>query len=150
MIASFIQAGYLFLYPGLNWVMIAGETRGCGPGMERDSGQDMQVVDELRRRKVLRSTTIYAVLGWCLLQWCNIFFESLGWPAWSVTLVLTLVVLGFPVVVALSWVFDITPEGVRRSDADHAPVQQASSVKHMVSLVVLLVLVATVGLLAAQ
>ena len=88
--------------------------------MDKDSAQDMLVVDELRRRKVLRSTTIYAVLGWCLLQWCNIFFTSLGWPAWTVTLVLTAVVLGFPVVVALSWVFDITPQGVQRSDVEPA------------------------------
>ena len=118
--------------------------------MDKVSAQDMRVIDELRRRKVLRSTTIYAVLGWCLLQWCNIFFTSLGWPEWAVTLVLTAVVLGFPVVVALSWVFDITPQGVQRSDADHAPHRQTSTVNHMVSFAVLLVLAATGILLAAQ
>jgi hypothetical protein len=118
--------------------------------MDKDSARDMLVVDELRRRKVLRSTTIYAVLGWCLLQWCNVFFTSLGWPAWSVTLVLTAVVLGFPVVVALSWVFDITPEGVQRTDADHAPGQQSTTVNRLVSLVVLVVFIATVVLLTAQ
>ena len=61
------------------------------------------MIDELRRRKVLRSTTIYAVSGWCLLQWSDLVFNRLGWPDWSVTLVLTAVVLGFPVTVALAW-----------------------------------------------
>jgi uncharacterized membrane-anchored protein len=118
--------------------------------MDKDFVQDTHVVDELRRRKVLRSTTIYAVLGWCLLQWCNVFFASLGWPAWSVTLVLTAVVLGFPMMVALSWVFDITPEGVQRSDAHHAPGRQSTGVNRLVNLVVLLVFIATVILLTAQ
>ena len=118
--------------------------------MDKDSAHDMLVIDELRRRKVLRSTTLYAVMGWCLLQWCNVFFESLGWPEWTVTLVLTAVVLGFPVVVALSWVFDITPQGVQRADADHPPGQQLIARNRVVTIVVLLVLVATIVLLAAQ
>ena len=118
--------------------------------MDKHSAQETLVIDELRRRKVLRTTTIYAVLGWCLLQWCNVFFKSLGWPEWTVTLVLTAVVLGFPVMVALSWVFDITPQGVQRSDADHAPHRQTSRVNHIVSFAVMLVLAATVVLLAAQ
>lgn len=74
------------------------------------------MVDELRRRKVLRSTTVYAVVGWSLLQWSDQLFERLGWPEWSLTLVLTAVVLGFPVTVALAWVFDVTPTGVRMTD----------------------------------
>ncbi len=118
--------------------------------MDKDPAHDMRIVDDLRRRKVLRTTTIYAVLGWCLLQWCNVFFESLGWPEWSVTLVLTAVVLGFPVMVALTWVFDITPQGVQRSEIDHAPHQQTARVNHMVSLVVFLVFIATIVLLVAQ
>ena len=118
--------------------------------MDKHSAENTLVIDELRRRKVLRTTTIYAVLGWCLLQWCNVFFKSLGWPEWTVTLVLTAVVLGFPVMVALSWVFDITPQGVQRSDIDHAPVRPTTAVNHMVSLGVLSVLIITLIFLAAQ
>jgi hypothetical protein len=130
--------------------MITRQIKGCGWAMDQGSRQDMQVVGELHRRKVLRSTTIYAVLGWCLLQWCNIFFENLGWPGWTVTLVLTAVVLGFPVVVALSWVFDITPHGVQRSDTENAAAQQPPATNHMLTIVVLLVLAATIVLLVAQ
>ncbi len=84
--------------------------------MDEPAPPSQGVIDELRRRKVLRSTTIYAVSGWCLLQWSDLLFNRLGWPDWSVTLVLTAVVLGFPVTVALAWVFDISPKGVRMSD----------------------------------
>ncbi len=118
--------------------------------MVKDTAHDTRVIDELRRRKVLRTTTIYAVLGWCLLQWCNVFFIRLGWPEWTVTLVLTAVVLGFPVMVALSWAFDITPQGVQWSDIDHAPHRQTTAVNHLVSLGVLSVLIVTLLFLAAQ
>jgi hypothetical protein len=81
---------------------------------DRHSASD--IVDELRRRKVLRTTTIYAVTGWCLLQIATVLFPRMGVPDWAATMILTAVVLGFPVVVALSWVFDITPDGVQRAE----------------------------------
>jgi hypothetical protein len=78
------------------------------------------------------------------------FFEDMGWPDWSMTLVLTAVVLGFPVMVALSWVFDITPEGVRRTVADDAPIRPGRTAGHIVTALVLLVFLVTIGLLAAR
>ncbi len=100
--------------------------------MDDSSPPSQGVIDELRRRKVLRSTTIYAVGGWCLLQWSDFIFTLLGWPDWSVTLVLTAVVLGFPVTVALAWVFDITPRGVRLSD----PAQLSKGIRTPISWIV--------------
>lgn len=101
------------------------------------------VVDELRRRKVLRSTTIYAVTGWSLLQWSDFLFEKLGWPEWSVTLVLTAVVLGFPVTVALAWVFDISPKGVRITDASNLSSGTRTHVSWVVDCTVALLFLAT-------
>lgn len=105
------------------------------------------VVDELRRRKVLRSTTIYAVIGWSLLQWSDFFFEKLGWPEWSVTLVLTAVVLGFPVTVALAWVFDITPKGVRMTDATNLSLGTRTYISWIVDCAVALLFLATLVML---
>ena len=105
------------------------------------------IVDELRRRKVLRSTTIYAVSGWSLLQWSDSLFEQLGWPGWSVTLVLTVIVLGFPVIVALSWVFEVTPSGVRRTDPQRLSEGVRTPVSWAVDVVVLLFFGATVAML---
>ena len=105
------------------------------------------IVDELRRRKVLRSTSLYAVLGWCLLQWSDLLFRSMGWPDWSVTLVLTLVVLGFPVTVALAWAFDITPSGVRLTDPAHLSSGSRTAVSWMVDLTVFIVFSGTIVML---
>ena len=48
-------------------------------------------------------------------------FDRLGWPDWSMKIVVAMVVLGFPVTVALSWVFDISPSGIRRTDPTQLP-----------------------------
>ena len=114
---------------------------------ERDN---QSIVDELRRRKVLRSTTIYAVCGWCLLQWSNMLFERLGWPEWSITLVLTAVVLGFPVTVALAWVFDISPSGVRMTDPAQLSAGRRTSLSWIVDGVVGVILLGTVAMLILE
>jgi len=113
--------------------------------MEDKSQEYMGVVEELRRRKVLRSTTLYAVVGWCLLQWCNLSIQQMGWPTWTVTLVLTFIVLGFPVVVALSWAFDITPDGVKRTNPEEIPKRATSASSRLVTLAVLILLAVTIA-----
>ena len=115
--------------------------------MNQEEAASQSMVDELRRRKVLRSTTIYAVAGWCLLQWSNYLFEILGWPEWSVTLVLTVVVLGFPVTVALAWVFDITPQGVRMSDPEKLSQGVRTRISWIVDICIGLLFLATLVML---
>ena len=118
--------------------------------MESDSPHDPSIIDDLRRRKVLRSTSIYAVVGWCLLQWSDLAFEDMGWPDWSITLVLTAVVLGFPVAVALSWAFDITPAGVKRTNPNELPEVSRDFRSIIVDSVVVILLLATVAMLVLE
>jgi len=116
--------------------------------MESDTRPRIDIIDELRRRKVLRSTIIYSICGWCLLQWFDALSSHLAWPTWTLKLALTMIVLGFPVVVALSWVFDITPQGVRRTNPGDLPDLTPTSVSRAVNAAVGLLLLATVAMLA--
>lgn len=118
--------------------------------MDSDRPIDPGIIDELRRRKVLRSTSIYAVAGWCLLQWSDLAFEGMGWPDWSVTLVLTAVVLGFPVTVALAWAFDITPEGVKRTDPNALPEGRRDFSSLMVDALVVILMLSTIAMLVLE
>jgi TolB-like protein/Tfp pilus assembly protein PilF len=70
---------------------------------------------ELRRRKVFRVAAAYAVVAWLLLQIADVLFENFGAPGWVFKSFTVLLVLGFPLAVVLAWVFDLTPEGVRRT-----------------------------------
>ena len=116
--------------------------------IDDDPNIGLEVVAELRRRKVLRSTTLYAIVGWCFLQWSDLLFAHMGWPDWTLRWPLTFVVLGFPVVVTLSWIFDITPDGVRRSLPDQPPPKVPPLIGHLVTALMVLLLAVTVFSLA--
>ena len=72
---------------------------------------------ELKRRQVFRMAAGYAVVTFVMAQAADILQPALGLPGWTLTLVVVLALLGFLPAVYLAWLFDITPEGVRRTDA---------------------------------
>jgi len=79
---------------------------------------------ELKRRKVVRVVVTYLVVGWLLIQIADVTIEPLHLPDWSDTLVIWLVALGFPIAIALAWVLDVTPAGVKvteKAEASAAP-----------------------------
>jgi TolB-like protein len=83
---------------------------------------------ELKRRKVYRVAIAYAVASWLLIQIATQVFPFFEIPNWAVRLVVIVLVLGFPIALILSWIFDLTPQGIRRtddSDRSLAPLQIA-------------------------
>jgi TolB-like protein/tetratricopeptide (TPR) repeat protein len=72
---------------------------------------------ELRRRHVIRVALAYCAVGWAVAEVSSTLAPALDMPAWSVSLVVMLLVLGFPVALVLAWAFDLTPAGVKRTPA---------------------------------
>jgi adenylate cyclase len=71
---------------------------------------------ELQRRKVYRAAAAYAVVAWLLIQIATQVFPFFDVPNWGVRLTVLLIVLGFPIAVALAWAFDLTEDGILRAD----------------------------------
>jgi len=69
---------------------------------------------ELKRRRVYPVIAAYAVVAFILLQIGEITFQPLGLPNWVMVSLIGLVITGFPIVIVLAWVFDLTPTGIRR------------------------------------
>ncbi len=76
---------------------------------------------ELKRRHVFRVALVYTVVSWVAMQVAAVTFPALHLPSWTLTLVVVLLLAGLPVAVLLAWAFEITPDGVRRTQAP-APV----------------------------
>ncbi len=76
---------------------------------------------ELKRRKVFQVAAMYAFVGWLLIQVADASFEHLNLPDWSVTLVIALVAIGFPLALILAWAYDVTPGGVQKTGAQDTP-----------------------------
>ena len=72
-------------------------------------------IGELKRRKVYRVAVAYAVVGWLLIQVATQVFPFLDIPNWAVRLVIAVTVLGFPLALVVSWIFDLTPHGLERT-----------------------------------
>jgi len=67
---------------------------------------------ELKRRRVYPVIAAYAVVSWILLQVGEVTFEPLNLPDWVMPNLIVMVIVGFPVVFALSWFFDFTLKGI--------------------------------------
>jgi TolB-like protein/Flp pilus assembly protein TadD len=76
---------------------------------------------ELRRRHVVRVAIAYAVAAWVLLQLASIVFPALGAPDWVLRIAIAVLALGFPLALVLAWAFELTPEGIRRTEPPHSP-----------------------------
>ena len=77
----------------------------------------MSFFSELKRRKVLQGGATYAIVAWILLQVAEVTFEPLHFPDWAMTLLVILVIVGFPIAMALSWFFDLTLRGFKKESA---------------------------------
>src|SRR5215470_6204371 len=73
---------------------------------------------ELKRRNVYRIAVAYIVAAWVLIQVSSIVFSTFSAPDWLLQAIVALIALGFPVALVLSWAFEITPEGLKRTEQD--------------------------------
>ncbi len=77
---------------------------------------------ELKRRNVYKVAVAYAVVGWLLVQVATQVFPFFEIPNWAVRLVVLGIVIGFPIALVIAWAFELTPQGIKRTeDADLAP-----------------------------
>src|SRR5713101_7586602 len=81
---------------------------------------------ELKRRNVYKVAIAYAVVAWLLMQIATQVFPFLEIPNWAIRLVIMLIVIGFPIAVVIAWAFELTPEGLKRTEfADESPKKPA-------------------------
>jgi TolB-like protein/Tfp pilus assembly protein PilF len=80
---------------------------------------------ELKRRNVYKVAVAYAVVGWLLIQVATQVFPFLEIPNWAIRLVIFITALGFPIAVVIAWAFELTPEGIKRTEAADAVRQRS-------------------------
>src|SRR5688572_33020565 len=80
------------------------------------NGRGMGFFTELKRRNVYKVAVAYAVVAWLLLQLASILFPAFEAPAWVMRVFIALVAAGFPIALILAWAFELTPEGIKRTE----------------------------------
>src|SRR5437763_308696 len=71
---------------------------------------------ELKRRNVYKVAVAYAVAGWALAQGIAQVFPVFDIPNWAVRLIVLAIVIGFPIALVIAWAFELTPEGIKRTE----------------------------------
>ena len=107
-----------------------------------------QFWQELKRRKVVRVITVYAAVAFVIIELINNITEPLGLPEWVPTLVIVLLAIGFLISIVMSWIFDITPEGIQKTksakEIDKAQKPPTSNIWKIISFVSVVIIVALV------
>jgi TolB-like protein len=83
---------------------------------------------ELKRRNVYKVAIAYAVVAWLLIQVATQVFPFFEIPNWVVRLVVLVIIVGFPIALIIAWAFELTPEGLKRTEfADKLPKKSSGS-----------------------
>ena len=101
---------------------------------------------ELKRRNVYKIAVAYAIVGWLLVQIATQVFPFLEIPNWVVRLVIVLVAAGFPIALVIAWAFEITPQGIERTEVADAMPSAAGQKKHAWIYVAIVGAVLSIGL----
>jgi len=81
----------------------------------------LTLFNELKRRNVFRIGIAYSIVTWLIAQIAELAAASFAAPDWVMKMIITMLVLGLPVALVMAWIFELTPEGLRReTDADAA------------------------------
>lgn len=110
----------------------------------------MGLVSELRRRNVIRMSVLYILAAWVIMQVAEVVIGLASLPAWTGSMVLTVLAIGFPIALVVSWFYEITPKGL----ALEKDVASRDSITHVtgrrIDFIVISLLIAAVMLFAAH
>ena len=74
------------------------------------------IISELKRRNVFKVATAYAIAGWLIIQITDTVFPRFGLPEWTIIFVMSLVFIGLPISLIIAWAFELTPEGLKKTN----------------------------------
>lgn len=86
----------------------------------------MALFSELKRRNIFRVGLLYILLAWLIRDVGELLVQLLGMPDWIYRFICALLVIGFPLCLVFSWIYEITPEGLKRE----FEVDRAASITH--------------------
>jgi TolB-like protein/Flp pilus assembly protein TadD len=89
----------------------------------------LSLIAELKRRNVFKAGVAYLALGWVVVQVTATMVPALNLPATVVPIVAWIGIIGFPFVIMFSWIYELTPEGIKRE----SEVDRAASITHVTS-----------------
>ena len=76
----------------------------------------MSLIAELKRRNVIRMAGLYLVAAWLITQVAGTVLPMFGAPGWVPRTIVIVLAIGFIPALAFAWIFELTPDGIKRDD----------------------------------
>jgi len=106
--------------------------------------------NELKKRNVFRAALFYIVASWLILQVADLLFEILDLPSIWLRAVFAILLLGFPIALILSWIYEITPDGVKRESVIDRTQPLASTTGRRLNVATIVMVALGAGILLAD
>ena len=110
----------------------------------------MKLFTELKRRNVFRVGAAYAVVAWFVVQAADIMLDNFGAPGWVFKTVSGLLVLGFPLALFLSWAYELTPDGMKKTEDVSADKSAAPGTGRRIDRLIVIALLGVIAILVAE
>ena len=88
-----------------------------------------QFWQELKRRNVVRVIAMYAATAFIIMEAADIMLPRLGLPDWTVTLLIIVLLIGFPFAAVISWIYDVKPEGILKTEPGNLEKEESQAVR---------------------
>jgi len=108
----------------------------------------VSLIEEIRRRNVLRAGVAYTVVWWLLVQVSGLMLDAFDAPGWIFRTIIILLAVGFPIALILAWFFELTPDGLVRNEDLPLDYKQDETIKPYLNAIIISMLCAAVILFA--
>jgi len=105
----------------------------------------MKLFEELKRRNVIKATMAYIVIAWVLIQVLTIILPIFQAPSWVLKTLMILMAIGLPIWMIFSWVYDVTPEGLKKTETDSTDESVTATTNKRLNIIIVVMLLIAIG-----
>lgn len=105
----------------------------------------MSFFDELKRRNVIKATMAYVVIAWVLIQVLSIVLPIFQAPTWFLKAIMILLIIGLPIWMVFSWVYDVTPDGLKKTSQIEKDDSITATTNKRLNIIILIVLLIAIA-----
>lgn len=106
----------------------------------------MKFFEELKRRNVIKATMAYIVVAWVLIQVMTNILPVFQAPQWVMKILMILIAIGLPIWIFFSWVYDVTPEGIRKTSETATDESVTTATNKRLNILIVILLFLAIGL----
>ena len=106
----------------------------------------MKFIEELKRRNVIKATMAYIVVAWVLIQVMTNILPVFQAPPWVLKILMILLAIGLPIWMVFSWVYDVTPDGIKKTEDVPADGTVTATTNKRLNILIVILLIIAIGL----